>query len=183
MPVRDRGTLMQTDKSPVIGIILVVAGLLILLRNSIDVDIYDLRSYGLFLVGCAGFYYGVTKKPPRSIFLFSFLTLTGLYYVLAEMNMFYPDRGLTISVIMLIIAASFVAKYVFVRTQWQYLLFASIFAGIGVLFLLFVLDIISAYRFDRILSNYWPVVLILAGLGFLINSLQFGKKTTDIAQH
>ena len=173
---------MQTTKSPIFGIILVVAGLLILMRNYIDIDLYELRSYGLFLAGCAGLFYGVTRKPPRSIFLFSFLALTGFYYILAEWGFFYPDRGLTISVILLNVAGAFLAKYVFVRTHWQYLVFASIFGGLGLLFLAFVMDYISAYRFDRIVNDYWPVVLILAGLGFMIGSLKFGKKTTDIAQ-
>ncbi len=174
---------MQSRKSPVLGIILVAAGSLILLRDVIDFDPYWVRSYGLFLAGIAGLFYGITQRPPRSIFLFSFLTQIGFFYILSDFNFFYVDRGLTISVFLLAMAGSFLAKYLLVKTQWQYLLSAGMFGSLGLLCLLFVFDFVSPYLFDSIVNDYWPVVLILAGLGFMVNSMRFGQKSsTDIAR-
>ena len=162
---------MAGRKNGYLGIILIVVGLAILLREHYYIDEYFLRSYGLLLIGLLGLFRAFSSRPRGGIYLFSILTLVGLYYILGDAGVYDIERGLTTSVFTLIAGAALFPRYLFGGRNWKDLLYGTLILAVGAIFLLFHLRVIPYYTFETIIIDYWPVALIAIGLAYLVNGL------------
>lgn len=167
---------MLSRRPALAGILLVIIGFAILLKPYYTLDFYFLRSYGLFLLGILGLLKGLNASPRRSIYLPVFILSLGAYYILGGAGFYEIDRGLTLSVIMLLSGVSFYPLYFLVSRKWSYLLYGNLMMAVGLLFLAYYLDYIPTYIFRTVVEDYWPVVLIIIGVAYLINSLTGHKE-------
>ena len=160
------------SRRPVLaGILLILIGFAMLLKPHFTLDFYLFRSYGLFLLGILGLLKGLNASPRRSIYLPVFILALGAYYILGDAGFYYTDRGLTVSVIILLLGVSFYPLYFLVSRKWSYLLYGNLMMAVGLLFLAYYLDYIPPYIFRTVVEDYWPVALIIIGVAYLINSL------------
>jgi len=169
---------MKSRSSGFIGVLLVGLGLFLLLREYFDLRVISLRGYGLFFIGLLGFFASVSKKPPRGIYIFSFLTLMGLYYAVGDWGVYQIDRGLTLSAVTLAIGLSFYPLFGFGKRNWNHLLTGNLITLVGLIFLAYYYDFIPTRLFVTLVDDYWPVLLILLGMGFLFNALVRQKHQT-----
>lgn len=160
------------SRRPVLaGSILIIIGFAILLKPYYILDIYFFRSYGLFILGILGLLKGLSASPRRNIYLPVFILTLGAYYLLGDAGFYYIDRGLTITVVILLLGVSFYPLYFLVNRKWSYLLYGNLIMAVGLLFLAYYLDYIPTYIFRTVVEDYWPVALIIIGIAYLINSL------------
>lgn len=165
---------MKNKTSAFIGIFLILIGVVLLLRDYIDLDInkYTVRSYGLLFLGIAGFLLNLQRKPRRGMFVFPFLGLIGLYYTLGELDILSTTRGMTLSAFTIAFGLAHYPAYIFgsIRSLNK-LIVGNIVLLVGLIFLSYELEYISTRLFVTIIDDYWPVALILVGVGFIINSI------------
>lgn len=159
------------SRRPVLtGILLIIIGLAILLKPYYDLDFYFFRSYGLFILGILGLMKGLSASPRRNIYLPVFILALGAYYILGDAGFYFTDRGLTVSVIILLLGVSFYPLYFLVNRKWSYLLYGNLIMAAGLLFLAYYLEYIPTYIFRTVVEDYWPVALIIIGIAYLVNS-------------
>ena len=173
---------MKPRFTSITGVILILLGLAILIHQYYGLDWYFVRSYGFFVIGLLGILRGLSLTPRRKIYSFAFLMFVGLYFMLGEWGIIRIEQGLTISAFTMFIGTSFFVVYLVARRKWEYLLFGSIFLTIGVLFLLEYLRMLPPDLLVTLVDVYWPVLLIIIGLAFLLHDLQ-KRKHREISTH
>jgi hypothetical protein len=70
--------------------------------------------------------------------------------------------------IMLLIGASFFVLWLFDPRRLGLLVPVIIFAGIGATYYLWWMDLVDGYTIRHYVRTYWPVLVILMGLGFIL---------------
>ncbi|RMF54931.1 MAG: hypothetical protein D6748_15835 [Calditrichaeota bacterium] len=150
---------------------LIILGVTILLHEYVELTWEFIRSYGFFILGLFGVIRGVSLTPRRGIFFSSLLMFSGLYFILAQWGLYELERGLTISSFILILSLACYMDYFLGRRRWEGALFGFVFLGIGVLFLLEYLQMLPPDLFATLVDKYWPLVLIIIGLGFLFHDI------------
>lgn len=70
--------------------------------------------------------------------------------------------------IMLVIGASFLVLYLFDPKRFGILAAVVFFGGIGTLYYLWWMDVLDAFTVRHYVRTYWPVLLILLGLGVVL---------------
>ncbi len=169
---------MKSRTSGFIGVLLVGIGVFLLLREYYDLRAISLKGYGLLFVGLIGLIASIRKKPPRGIYIFSFFTLVGLYYTLGDVGIYRIYRGLTLSAVTLALGLSFYPLFWFGKRSWNHLLAGNLITLVGLIFLAYYYELIPTRLFVTIVDDYWPVLLILLGVGFLFNALVRQKNQT-----
>lgn len=162
---------MNSQRSVITGFILIGIGLAILLRPYYDLNVYLLRSYGLVILGLSGLWRAIHRSPRRGLYLFSLLTLIGLYYLFAEWEFYRIHRGLTLSAFTIAAGLAFYPLYLWGSRKWNYLLFGNLILLTGLLFLGYYLEMIPDGLFISVMEDYWPVGLIVIGIAYLIHAL------------
>lgn len=83
-------------------------------------------------------------------------------------------------VILLALGIGFIALFVFQPKDWGVLIPGAILTGLGLIFSFEAMDLIEGFfeiAFD-IVFTYWPLILILFGVGLILGSLRH-KETRD----
>lgn len=168
---------MKLRTSGMVGILLILAGVYLLLRQYFHLDVYLFRSYGLLFGGLIGLLSGLQRRQHRGIYFFSLLTLIGLYYTLGEWQLYEIERGLTLSAFFIALGLACYPAFVFGNRNWNRLLVGNLFLLTGLIFLSYHYGLISTRLFDAIFEDYWPLALIILGIVFLINSIVRQKTT------
>jgi drug/metabolite transporter (DMT)-like permease len=169
---------MKKNATGLIGIILIVFGVAMLLREyfHFEIGFETLRSYGFLLLGLLGLVYNFAQPQRKSPFLFTFLMLIGLYYTLAELGVYEITRGLSLSAWTLACGLAHYPTWLLQHPRRATtLIWGNLFVIIGLLFLGYELRMISTHIFLTIIDDYWPTLLILLGIGFLIDGY-FSRK-------
>ncbi len=154
------------------GIILIFIGILILLHQ-IGIDVFStgiLKSIGLLLIGSYLFTRGVRSRATGLSYLGFFLFFVGIYYALAEFRIVWPNRGLNLSVFTIIAGLSFYLNYLFNRKNLTQLLAGNVLIIVGIFFFLHYLGKIPTAVFVAIVDRYWPLLLIIVGVGLVIQA-------------
>ncbi len=168
-PVNAKGK--HKDKvSLFLGVILVIVGLVILL-DKIGIlslgweKVISIISviYGAYL-GYSGF--GLDSN--RKVFWGSILFFFGIYLFIDSFGFLNPDVHFFWPVVMIVIGLSFFMSFVNRPKDFALLLPAVVLVGIGVLFLLTNLGIIYSFELWENIEKFWPVLLIILGLYFIL---------------
>ncbi len=167
---------MHSHHQKALGIFLVLAGFLLLLLPYTELNWYFMRSYGFLLLGAAGLWRILFLNSRQGVYLASFLFLTGLYFLLAQWGVYDISRGLTISVITLILGICFYPPFFLKARKWEYLIVGNLVIMMGLLFLMRYLGLIPSRVLVRVVDDYWPVFLIIIGLALLIQALSRSPK-------
>lgn len=153
-----------------LGVLLILFGLAILVKRT---DVFNwafIRSYGFLTVGLIGLFKSVSESPRRGIYLYSVLTGIGLYFVGGELEIYTIERGLTLSVLTLIFGLAFYSVFFLSHRSLESLLYGNILVLLGLIFFLVYLDIFPSNLFVRLIDTYWPVIIILFGIGLHFKS-------------
>lgn len=166
---------MRRQSGSFIGIFLILVGLALILRDYYYFDRYFFRSFGFFIIGVLGFLRSFSSTPRRGLYISSIFLFIGLYYILADAGFYYAERGLNTSAFTLIAGLSFYPLFLFGERNWRHLLYGNLIIAVGVVFLLFHLRYIPYYTFESIILDFWPVVLIVIGVAYLVQGLFSSK--------
>ncbi len=169
---------MKKSATNLIGILLIVFGVAMLLREyyNFEISLEMVRSYGFLLFGLLGLVYNLSQPQRKSPFLFTFLMLIGLYYTLAELGVYEITRGLSLSAWTLACGLAHYPAWLLQHPRRATtLIWGNLFVIIGLLFLGYELRMISTHIFITLIDDYWPTLIILLGIGFLIDGY-FSRK-------
>ena len=161
---------MKKTGSGVLGILFIFIGLILIFKQYHFWDFYFLKSYGLFIVGILLFVQGIILKPRRRIYLSTILILIGLFYILSDFDLFYTSRRLLLPVYIIILGLGFYPLFLFQNKRWDFLLAGNVILLIGIIFLFWHLELINHLFLINLANNYWPLILIIFGIIFLVSS-------------
>lgn len=159
------------------GILLILIGIIVLIQNlGIDVISWDfLRSFGFLLIGLFLLIKGFESKPRKNLYIGTFLTLLGFYFILSEINLYGINPGLSLTVLTFTAGISFYSLFIFTKHDWGYLLYGNLLLMIGFIFLLAYLHILPPYLLSETIDAYWPVLLILVGIIVVLRNFRLNK--------
>jgi hypothetical protein len=163
---------MKRNSSAIVGVILILAGIALVLGQYDFFGFKYLRSYGLFLAGILFLFQGIANSSQPRIYFSTVIALFGFYYILDTLDIIYAYRELNISVYVLILGLSFYPVFFFGNRKLNHLLVGNLITLIGLMFLFWHLEVIDHRFLINFIDRYWPLVLIILGLIFLIGSFQ-----------
>lgn len=167
---------MKKQTSFITGIILIVIGAALILRQLHLFDFYYLKSYGLFIIGILFLIHGITRSSPGRVYFSSVIALIGLYHILDLWHILDAYRELNISVYTMIFGLAFYPLLLLRGKRWNYLLFGNLITLIGLIFLFWHLEVIDHRYLISFVDRYWPMVIIFAGLILLFSAFQHREK-------
>lgn len=165
----------EKEKSIMPGVVLILIGLVLLLRQLGVVDLRWRYLYPIVLL-CLGILFLVsmfTKGDKGAIFPATVLLVLGLFFILRNFALFdfgfyfYEAREFW-PIFPVAFGAGFVALFFFRENDWGVLLVGGILLFLGVVF--FLREFGFYFWYD--LLDYWPVILILVGLSIIISHLR-----------
>jgi len=170
---------MKKNASFKAGIILIIIGVLLVLRQHQFLDFHYLRSYGLFFIGILFLLYGIAHKSSSKIYFSSAITLLGFYYILDILTIIDAERQLNIAAYTLIIGLSFYPVFILGNKRLNSLLIGNLVTLIGLMFLFWHLEIIKHQFLVRLIDRFWPLIIVILGVILLISAFQVpGKQST-----
>ena len=159
------------------GIVLIIIGAVILIHKMDILRFGWYELYPLLLLGL-GIWFFVkvfVKKQIGSAFPGSLFLLLGLFFLLRNFDIldlgFYYDIW---PIFLLILGVSFVVQYIFKPQDWGLLIPAGIFLFFGFGYLARNMHWHRLFPFEmtRLLEQYWPLALILIGIGIIVSNLR-----------
>ena len=149
--------------------VLIILGSIILLHQ---IDIFNLNTANIVaLISLAG---GVIllmrgwKHPEyRGIFGGIFFTILGISLFLMQYNYFPASDSFAIGIIFIDLGIAHLVYFIFRKTKLSNLIFGIIFILIGSPMIAYEFYYISFWEIRDIFSTYWPILLILIGVGLL----------------
>ncbi len=153
-----------------LGIVLVLSGLIILLDKFGILYLSWKKVISILLVFYGAYfgYSGFGLNSNSKVFWGSILFFFGIYLFIDSFGLLNPDVHFFWPVVMIITGLSFFMSFVNRPKDFALLLPAVTLVGIGVLFLLTNLGFIYSFElWDRI-EKFWPVLLIIFGLYFML---------------
>jgi len=170
--------MVEKKGSLVPGILLIVIGLWFFARRFLYFTPHWIRIYPVLFILFGIFLFFETFRRQHSGALFwgvVFLFLGGFFSLrnFGIIPYFYADEYWPI--FLLAVGVGFVGLFAFRPRDWGVLIpaFLFLFFGVG-----FSLHTFPGYfwGWERFLENYWPIILILVGLGVFVSGLQGRKK-------
>jgi membrane-bound ClpP family serine protease len=162
----------QTKPSLLPGIILIIFGLLLLVHK-LDIFYFDWhRTYPLvfMLIGVVLFISTVLYKHQSAAFWGTVFLLAGLFFFLRNYDFIeYYYIGEIWPVFFIILGLAFVVLFLFKPQDWGVLIPGGIFLFLGTTFFL---RNFHYWRAQEIIARYWPLVLILIGIGVIVGGLK-----------
>lgn len=166
--------------------ILIAIGSIILLHQ---IDIFNLNIANIIaLVSLAG---GIVllmrgwKHPKyKGIFGGIFFTLLGISLFLMQYNYFPVTDSFALGIILIDLGIAHLVYFIFTKTKISNLIFGIIFILLGSPLIAYEFYYISLWEIRDIFSTYWPILIILIGVGLLSEGLLklFRKKDHEIGK-
>ena len=162
------------------GLLLIVVGAILLL-NKLLPDFLDWRNiypiiliaFGILMILSASCKH---KTDKGAVFPGTILFLIGLFFFLRNFGFveYYYVREIW-PIFIIILGLGFLALFIAKPTDRGSLVPAGLFIFFGVFSLLNKLEVIDLKLWE-IISNYWPVILIIIGGGIILGSLKRGRQ-------
>lgn len=169
---------MKKSASLITGIALILLGVALVLRQFDFFEFYYLKSYGFFIFGLLFLIHGMSRSSSPQIYFSTVFALIGLYYILDVLEVIDAVSQLSVAVYTLIFGISFYPLILLKDKKLNYLLIGNLITLIGLIFLFWHLEVINHRILITLVDKYWPVIIVLLGLIFLISSFQFRRKTS-----
>jgi hypothetical protein len=155
----------KISRIPILGIILVVLGAGLLLRqlHFIRVDGVTILLFGLIAYGGAMIIRSYTMNIRQALFFGSLCFFSGILLVLGKYDVIENSPFIYVPGFLLVFGVAFLMLFIFNLNDFHLLVPALIFIGLGVAFMMteigywYVSDVKDAVRM------YWPVALIVFG--------------------
>jgi len=156
------------------GVLLILIGLWFLARRFIFFTSHWMQIYPLMLLFFAGFLIIETFRGHRSGALFWGITFffIGLFFLFRNYGIiryYYADEYWPI--FLLALGCGFLALFILNPKEWGLVIPASVFIFLGIGFSLQTFNRLF-WGWENFIDRYWPVILIIIGLGVLIDGFQ-----------
>jgi hypothetical protein len=163
--------MIQKNRSLLPGIILIIIGAFILLRNLALFRFYWSESYPIFfiLLGLVLIVAFIFYRSKSYIFWGSVFLMLGIFFMLRNYDIidyFFMDEVWPIFLIILGIA--FLVKFLVDPKDFGALIPAGILLFIGIINLLRALHYWEAYDYVK---QYWPLLIVIVGLNIIITAM------------
>lgn len=157
------------------GVCLIMIGLWLFVKQLTEISGLWLKIYPILILLFAGslFFETVRRKQRRTLFWGTVVFTIGLFYLLRNYRVIpflLPEEYWPLFLIA--VGLGYSARFLYCPRDWSVLFPAGIYIFLGIVFFLHGLYAISVEWIDD-LFQYWPVVLILMGVGLLAKG---GKK-------
>ena len=155
-----------------LGILFILGGffLLVLLLKKASIADHLLPSGLLLFLGALGFYLSMSGTVKKSVITLGlFFTLTGALVLFIDVGIIPFVMNLLWPVILINAGLSLIFSFIVVhqKIKFSYVILAIFSLILGFIFLLFSLDIIVAPLINLV-SQWWPVFFIIAGMGLIL---------------
>lgn len=157
----------HNHQGKVFGYSLVIIGLLFLLNSF---DIWEFHWSQIMIVIGVFFYAGACAGSDKGpVFPGTIVLLIGLFYQLREFRILNDSMEYMWPVFLLIAGAAFLLLYIFRPTDWGLMIPGGILIVLGLLFFAYNYEVIDLDP-GRLISRYWPLILVVAGAKMLVDS-------------
>ena len=159
----------EISRIPLFGIVLVVVGVALLLRqmNIIHVDGKTLLLFGLVAYGGAMIVRSFLLDIRQSLFLGSVAFYSGIVLVLGKYGVIESGPSVYVPAFLVAFGLSFLMLFIFDFRDFHLLLPAVIFIGLGAAFMLTEIGLLYPSDVKEAIRQYWPVAIILFGVMLL----------------
>ncbi|MDZ7265411.1 MAG: DUF5668 domain-containing protein [candidate division KSB1 bacterium] len=156
------------------GVILIIIGALLLVNKLTEIPFGWPQIYPVLFVGLGIMFFGsvINRQNKGAVFPGTILLLMGVLFLLRNWDL-VPYRYVRDiwPIMAVILGLAFLSLFFVKPSDWGVLIPASIFLFFGAAIWLDKLDIIYIDIWD-LWSNYWPVLLIIIGIGIIAGSLR-----------
>ena len=160
-------------KSYAFPIILIAIGLILLLNQ------FDLLqfSYAYIIISGSAVLGGLMLR--KAVYSETRVGLLGgSFFLLIAVTLLFVDLGiiplydnLIWGIIIVCLGVANFIYYIFTRKSFNNVTFGLIFCAIGVPFVIMFFTSADVYDIADVFSSYWPLLLITAGFGFLLDGM------------
>ncbi|MCS7230175.1 MAG: DUF5668 domain-containing protein [Candidatus Kryptonium sp.] len=153
-----------------LGIMLVIVGTLILFDKLeiLHLSWKKIVSVLLVIYGTYLGYSGFGLNSNRKVFWGSLFFFFGIYLFIDSFELLNPEIHFFWPVLLIVTGLSFFMSFVNRPQEYALLLPAVMLTGLGTLFLLTNVGVIYSFEFWENFEKFWPVLLILLGLYFIL---------------
>lgn len=164
-----------------LGVILIAVGIILLMDRigMLDLSFWNIVTGIIILYGATLVIRSFNTGDRSKVFWGTTLFLLGLFFILDSMNMITTRYPVFVPAIFLILGFSFFMMYVYNVRDWHLLIPTLFFVAIGGLIIAEELSLFYAYRIEYYLLKFWPVLLIVFGLGLLLKSRRRSQSKTE----
>lgn len=170
------GNLATTPKIsfPWFGVLLIILGSILLLDKLHVVDFGWGRIVwaGVSIYGIFQTVQGFVRGSRGAIFFGTVAFLYGVFFLLRTFDVVEFRSNVFLASTLLIVGAGFVMMYLSNFQDWFLLIPAVVFIGLGIVFVLAEIEYLDFRDIRWIIRRYWPVLLILLGVGLLFRRTQ-----------
>ncbi len=156
----------QLNRIPFFGIILVVIGVGLLLRqlHIVRIDGTSLLLFGLIAYGGAMVIRSFLTNIRQSLFFGSLCFFSGILLVLGNYELIENSAYIYVPGFLMVFGLAFVMLFLFNFKDFHLLLPAVIFIGLGIAFMMTEIGYLYPSDVKEAISQYWPVAIILFGV-------------------
>ncbi len=161
-----------------IGILFILVGALLLLHETHLIVFSGAYALAVLLVAIGGLLLQKAWKHPQKKGI-----LGGSFFLLFGLALFFVDvscRGAFMGVLLVALGLANLINYFFSgRFKTSNLVFALLFSAIGGTMLAAAYNLVDVYKFRDVAETYWPVVLIIMGLGLVADSYRGRRESRN----
>lgn len=156
----------QFNRIPFFGIILVVLGVGLLLRQMhiIRVDGMSMLLFGFVAYGAAMIIRSFVTSIRQSLFFGSICFFSGVLLILGQYELIEHSAYVYVPGFLMAFGLSFVMLFLFNFKDFHLLLPAVIFIGLGVAFMMTEIGYLYPSDVKEAIRQYWPAAIILFGI-------------------
>ena len=171
----------KISRIPVLGIVLVVIGAALLLRQLriVRVDAATFVFFGLIAYGGTMIVRSYVMNIRQSLFFGSLCFFSGVLLVLGKYDVVENSPFIYVPGFLIVFGLAFLMLFVFNFSDYHLLVPALIFIGIGVAFMLTEVGYWYVSDVKDVIRMYWPVALILFGGLILLKRSSSANRQAD----
>jgi hypothetical protein len=156
-----------------VGWVIIILGALILLHQLNLFSFNRAASLALasLFLGLVLFIRGLSHPLHKGILSGSFFIFLGLAIGAMRLQLIFPNDSIAIAAILISLGLAHLVYFIVVKTQLSNLIFGLVMIACGGVLLLYAYDFLSYWDLRAIARQYWPVLIILTGLGILIDGI------------
>jgi hypothetical protein len=160
----------EFQRIPVIGIILVLLGALLLMKqlNMVKLNTAIVISMGFTLYGAVAVIRSYSTNIRRSLFWGGLCFFGGILFMLSGFDLISRSPEVLIPAFIIIFGLAFVTLYLFNFRDIHLLIPAILFIGIGTALMMTELGFWYVSDVWTNVHHYWPIALILFGISMLL---------------
>ncbi len=161
----------KLKRIPVFGIILVVLGVGLLLRQLriVHIDGWSMLLIGLIVYGGAMIIRSFVTNVRQSLFFGSLCFYSGIVLMLGKYGFIENTPFTYVPGFLIAFGLSFLMLFIFTFSEFHLLVPAVIFIGLGTVFMMTEIGFFYPSDIKEAIRTYWPVAIILFGVLMLFS--------------